>query len=618
MTPDTWPANAHLAWQRIASPALARQAWLTTERQTYRFADLDLRIRQIAGLRRELGLATGDRVLLGSRDDAELALLFVAAVCNGLTAAMIDADTGAERAASLIRNADPRLCLVDSALAARWLPDGPQDRLLIEITPEPPAAGLDRLMRRAPPRGGLHARLAGVPPAEPPADLPPETLAYLLFTSGTTDQPKGVAISHRALFAHLATLARRYGYTPGSRILNPLMLSHTDGIIQGPAMAFFAGIGVWRPMRFEVGRIEALLDAIYRLRITHFVTVPTMMALLLRLGLERRDAFQGGDFRLLISCGAQLEARLCEDFESAFQVPIINVYGLTETVTGGVFSGPDAPSRKPGSIGLPEDCKLRIADAEGRPCADGETGELLMRGALLMSGYHGQPEATAAVLRDGWFHTGDLARRDPQGHYWILGRSKNLILRGSYSIHPEEVTEALQRHPAVHEAATFGIPDPVWGETVGCLVVAAAGTAEETLRAHCEALLEPHKRPGHLHLVEALPRGRSGKLLQADARQQLLDAIAGARAAPARTAAAVADSRDLTDRLLAVAAASFRVPAGRLALHLGPEQLPGWDSLAHMEFVVALETEFGVQLSPRDILDITRLDQALEKVRGGV
>ncbi|HUI62485.1 MAG TPA: AMP-binding protein, partial [Steroidobacteraceae bacterium] len=460
-------------------------------------------------------------------------------------------------------------------------------------------------LRRTPAGDDLHSLLEASESRTPPRSVDPETLAYVMFTSGTTEQPKGVSISHRALFAHLRTLTRRFGYTPQSRILNILMLAHADGMIQGPVIAFFNAIAVFRPMRFEVTAIERLLDAVYQLRITHLVAVPTMLALLQRLGLDHRDAFQGGDFRLLICCGAQLEAALCESFESTFRVPLINVYGLTETVVGGVFCGPDAATRKPGSIGVPVDCELRVVRPDGSEAAANESGELWMSGELLMSGYFNAPQLTAEVLGDGWFRTGDAAYRDSAGFYWICGRYKNLIIRGGYNIHPEEITEVLQRHPAVREAATAGMPDEVWGETVCCLVCAEDGVSSEELLAHCSRQLEPRKVPSRIERVASLPRGLSGKVRMEAVRELLQSRRSSPRDA-------VVDRGDHARRVLDVAAACFRTDATLLTLASTPDDIVGWDSLAHLELVAGLEREFGVRFTPRQIMALDRLDRALE------
>lgn len=562
----------------------------------------------MAGLLAALNVSVGDRVVIASHDDAEASLLFVALVCNGITVVNLDPDTGVERAQGLIRKADATLLLLDRELAGKWsAADLPGQ--LIEIVASGPSPGnlLGRLLGKPAPAEGLLALLAAATPRPPPEVLDDRTLAYILFTSGTTDRPKGVAISHRALFTHLRTLSRIYAYDDGSRIFNSLALSHADGMIQGPVIGFYNGASVFRPIRFEVTRIDALLDAIYQLRITHMVTVPTVLSLIVRLGLDQRDAFLGGDFRLLVSCGAQLERRLWEEFRATFQAPLVNVYGLTETVIGGVFAGPGADTGVPGSIGVPQDCRLRIVDQAGVDVARGDVGELLMLGDHLMSGYFGDPEQTARVIRDGWLHTGDLARQDDAGLYWIVGRAKNIIIRGGYNINPEEIVEVLQQYPGVREAIAFGVTDAVWGETVGALVVADPDVDMGALHSHCSGRLEAWKLPSRIQRVDALPRGRSGKVM-IEAARAMFDAGATA-VGIARTG-----TGDAAERLLRVAAASFNVDPGKLSLASTPHDVPGWDSLAHMELVIALEKEFAVQFSARDIMALDRLDKALPVV----
>lgn len=606
--PPDLVSPVHAACLALADADCARQPWLVTPERTVSFGELRLRLDQVAGWLAARGIGVGDRLLFSMRDDVEVALLFVALIANGVTAIHLDPDTGPERARALVAASAPALLVLDPALHAAWWPDGTTAPPMPVVAWQPAPKGrlMGRLLGRSAPLEGLLAELAAQPPGTPPAAVPLETLAYILFTSGTTRQPKGVAISHRALFAHLATLQQTYGYTPASRILNTLMLSHADGMIQGPVMAFFSRATLHRPMRFEVTRLPALLDAIWQLRITHMVAVPTMLALMQRLGGEQRDVFQGGDFRLLISCGAQLEAALWQAVVAQFKVPLINVYGLTETVVGGVFAGPGADCGPPGSIGRPVDCELRIVDGTGQPVAAGDSGELLMRGALLMSGYFNDDAQTAEVLRDGWFHTGDIARCDPDGHYRIVGRSKNVVIRGGYNIHPEEVTEVLQRHPAVREAVTFGVPDPTWGETVAALVV-VEGIGSDALLAWCQQHLEPRKLPSRLVCVAELPRGRSGKVMLDEARRLLdrTDAEAPAAMRAGDTAA------DRESRLRRVAGQCFRLPPEAIDLHAAPAQTPGWDSLAHIELVMALEAEFGRTFTPREVMALDRLDKVL-------
>jgi len=599
-------AGAFECYEHIGGSELASKSWLVTPQRTITFAQLRARIEAFSALLASLGIESGERVVVATSDDAESSLLFVASICCGVTVVNLDPEMGPERAKSLVAAASPRLVLMDRALVAKWaLPDS-QARI-IEIG-APGGKGLFGALRRGQgTRGDLHGLLEAQQPKAPPKWIDPETLAYVMFTSGTTDQPKGVGISHHALFAHLRTLTRRFKYGPLSRILNTLMLAHADGMIQGPVIGFYNAIPVFRPLRFEVTGIDRLLDAVFQLRITHLVAVPTMLSLIQRLGLDHRDAFQGGDFQLLISCGAQLEPALCESFETTFGVPLVNVYGLTETVVGGVFSGPDAQSRMPGSIGMPVDCELRTVRPDGADAAANESGELWMRGELLMSGYFGAPELTAEVMRDGWFRTGDAAYRDDCGRYWICGRYKNLIIRGGYNIHPEEITEVLQRHPGVREAVTVGMLDAVWGETVACVVCADSSVTNEELLAHCARQLEPRKVPSRIERVDSLPRGLSGKV-RIEAVRELLQVV---RVSVTSTAHG---SAEWTQRLLKVAAVCFKIQADSLSLASTPSDVAGWDSLSHLELVHGLEVEFNVRFSPRQIMALDRLGKALELI----
>src|SRR3989304_2239587 len=174
--------------------------------------------------------------------------------------------------------------------------------------------------------------------------------AYIIFTSGTTSRPKGVRISHGALFFHLDTLSRQFGISQDARILNLLPLNHADGIVQGPLSAFYNRATVYRPFEFSIQRINDLLDAIYRERITHFVSVPAMLSLIHRLGPGHEAALNKGELKVVISTAPQLERGLWEGFEKRFGIMVTNVYGLSETVAGGLFSGP-GESHRIGTVG---------------------------------------------------------------------------------------------------------------------------------------------------------------------------------------------------------------------------------------------------------------------------
>ena len=601
--------NAAGVWAKVQQAAGEGRSWIRSAGRTVSYAALRERVERVAGLAGRRGLILGDRVVIATADDEEAALLFAALVLNGLTAVTLDPDMGGDRARSLIERADPALLIIDVRLVERWSVETHVPVVPIEAAA--PSKGLFGQLRKARPTSGLAAELDQSPREAPPSVIPPETLAYILFTSGTTQQPKGVSISHRALFAHLGTLSEVYGYGPDSAILNTLMLSHADGMIQGPVIAMANGAVLHRPVKFEISAIGELLDAVFRLRITHMVAVPTMLSLMVKLAAGDDDAFRGGDFRLMISCGAALDAWLWEAVEDKFGVSLLNLYGLTETVAGGAFAGEIVGARRPGSIGKPIDCELRIVDETGSDVPDGETGELMIRGDLVMSGYFQAPEMTAEVLgADGWLRTGDIALRAADGLYEIAGRKKNIVIRGGLNIQPEEVAEVIGRHPAVNDAIAFGLPDRDWGERLVAMA-GASGVSEDELLRYCAEHLEPRKVPSRILVSAELPKGRSGKVSLPDARQLYDDLERAGGVSP------TADRRgdaDVRLRVFEIAAGCFRVDAASLDAGYGPQDVLGWDSMAHMNFVIALEEAFGLEFTPREVMSIDRLDKAVSIV----
>ena len=179
------------------------------------------------------------------------------------------------------------------------------------------------------------------------------------------------------------------------------------------------------------------MDSIYRDRITHMIAVPAMLSIMLRLGMDFADFLQKPRFPgFIVSCAGHLECDLWEKFELAFGVQVVNLYGLTETVTSALICGPDQDSRRLGSLGLPINCEIRIIDQNGLQAADGKCGELLVAGEQLMQAYHRDQVATDSILRNGWLHTGDLVKRHPSGHVELVGRLKNLIISGGRNISP--------------------------------------------------------------------------------------------------------------------------------------------------------------------------------------
>jgi long-chain acyl-CoA synthetase len=250
---------------------------------------------------------------------------------------------------------------------------------------------------------------------------------------------------------------------------------------------------------------------IERDRVTVFEGVPTMYVALLG---EDADT---SSLRLCVSGGAALPVEVLHGFEKAFGAVILEGYGLSETSPVATFNRRDR--RKPGSIGLPvEGVELRLVSAgdDAVPAPPGEVGEIAIRGHNVMKGYWKRPDATAAAIRGGWFHTGDLARADEDGFYYIVDRKKELIIRGGYNVYPREIEEVLYEHPAVLEAAVIGVPHAALGEEVAAAVTLRPGrqATPDELRDWVKQRVAAYKYPRHVWLADALPKGATGKILK--------------------------------------------------------------------------------------------------------
>jgi long-chain acyl-CoA synthetase len=336
--------------------------------------------------------------------------------------------------------------------------------------------------------------------------------AVVLYTSGTTGTPKGAELTHANLVRNVEVCVTLFDAGPDDVILGALPLFHSFGQTAALNTAIAAGAALALVPRFSP---RAVLELIERERATLFEGVPTMYAALLHD--PDRHASDVSSLRYCVSGGAALPVDVLHGFEREFGCVVLEGYGLSETSPVACFNHPDR-ERVPGSIGTPvEGVEMRIVDDVRRPLPRGEIGEIAIRGHNVMKGYLNRPDATAqAIDADGWFYTGDVARVDAQGRYFIVDRKKDLIIRGGYNVYPREVEEVLYAHPAVAEAAVVGIPHPDLGEEVGAAVVIKDGadaTAED-IRAYVRDTVAAYKYPRQVWLTDALPKGPSGKILK--------------------------------------------------------------------------------------------------------
>jgi long-chain acyl-CoA synthetase len=335
--------------------------------------------------------------------------------------------------------------------------------------------------------------------------------AVILYTSGTTGTPKGAELTQRNLQLNIEIAAGLFGIDGNSVTLGALPLFHSFGQTCGLNATIRAGGCLTLIPRFDAGRA---LEIIQRDRVTVFEGVPTMYAALL--GHPQRASFDTSTLRVCVSGGAAMPVEVMRNFEREFGCTILEGYGLSETSPVASFNHPDR-ARKPGSIGTPVDgVEMKVVDDDGRELPLGEVGEIAIRGHNVMKGYWRRPEATAQTIRDGWFHTGDMARLDEDGYFFIVDRKKDMVIRGGYNVYPREVEEVLYEHPAVREAAVIGVPHPELGEEVAAAVtlVAGADVEERELVDFVKGQVAAYKYPRHVWFVEALPKGATGKILK--------------------------------------------------------------------------------------------------------
>ena len=340
--------------------------------------------------------------------------------------------------------------------------------------------------------------------------------AVILYTSGTTGQPKGAELTHAGLVRNAELTARTLLKNgPDDVMMGCLPLFHVFGLTCGLNATVAAANTLTLLPRFDPAKALAIIG---RDAVTIFEGVPTMYAAILHL--PDADPAMAATLRVCISGGASLPVEVLRGFEEKFGCMILEGYGLSETSPVASFNLPDI-ERKPGSIGVPiEGVQMRVVGDDGQPVPAGEIGEIAIRGHNVMKGYWNKPEATAEAITDGWFRTGDMAKVDSDGYYYIVDRKKDLIIRGGYNVYPREIEEVLHEHPAVAEVAVIGIPHPELGEEVAAAVALkpdATATPEE-LRAFARDKMAAYKYPRQIWLVDTLPKGPTGKILRREVR----------------------------------------------------------------------------------------------------
>jgi long-chain acyl-CoA synthetase len=340
--------------------------------------------------------------------------------------------------------------------------------------------------------------------------------AVILHTSGTTGKPKGAMLTHDGMGRNAEVCTRSvFEIGPDDVVMGCLPLFHVFGLTVGLSCAVLAGAMLTLIPRFDPREVREVIE---RDGVTVFAGVPTMYSALLGVASEAAPEATRS-LRVCVSGGAALPVQVLSDFESAFGCMILEGYGLSESSPAASFNHPHRP-RKVGSVGTPiEGVQMRVVDRNGAEVAQGQAGEIQIRGHNVTKGYWNLPEATKATITpDGWLNTGDVGRVDEDGNFYIVDRTKDLIIRGGYNVYPREIEEVLYEHPAVAEAAVIGIPHDTLGEEVGAAVALKKGESlhPDELRGYVKARVAAYKYPRRIWLLDELPKGATGKVQKRD------------------------------------------------------------------------------------------------------
>jgi long-chain acyl-CoA synthetase len=460
------------------------------------YADLRDAAGRMGALLASIGIEPGDRVGLMLPNVPAFPIAFYGALAAGAVVVPMNPLLKSREVAYYLGDSGAKAVVAWHAMAGEAAKGAADAGAQMIAAESPDLAGLI---------GGLTA-VAGDPGRGDDDD------AVILYTSGTTGRPKGAELTHAGLVSNAEVSARTlFDPGPGDVIMGCLPLFHVFGLTCGLNVAVTSAATLTLLPRFDPAKA---LDIIQRDQVTVFEGVPTMYAAMLHL--PEADPAKTATLRLCASGGAALPVEILRGFEEKFGCVILEGYGLSETSPVASFNHPNQV-RKPGSIGTPiEGVQMRLIDDNWNTVPAGEIGEIAIRGHNVMKGYWNKPEATAETLKDGWFRTGDMARVDEDGYYYIVDRKKDLIIRGGYNVYPREIEEVLHEHPAVAEVAVIGIPHPDLGEEVGAAVALKPGASAtpEDLRAFARDRVAAYKYPRRVWLVDSLPKGPTGKILR--------------------------------------------------------------------------------------------------------
>ena len=466
------------------------------------YDQLSDRVRRLTAALRKRGAEKGSTVILLMQSCPEWLVSFFAIMATGATAVPINPGLAPPEVKKIANHCEAAIALVQTELAGHL--EGIRSIQCFCVFDAEGHSEWHRLCSKTAPDSVI-------------AEMTPEDPALIYYTSGTTGLPKGVVLSHRAVLFAAEMFSRHLAISPGDRALVTGSMAFILHLIVNGLTSLNHGATLVLLERFHP---EMAVQAIEKHRTTFLMAVPTAYVMMLNwMGGKRCDL---SSLRFAITAGASFPAALYERAKSVFGLPIFDLWGMTECAPITSYDPKCDTEGRLNSCGRPlPGCHVRIVDDSLNDLPAGETGEVLLKSPAIMTGYFKNEKATAETIFEGWVRSGDLGKLDDDGFLYIIGRKKDLIIRGGANIYPVDIEEVLYGHAAVGECAVIGVPDQTFGEQVKAFVVirTGMGTTEAELADYCRQNIAEYKVPAQIKIVDSLPKGPTGKILRRQLRE---------------------------------------------------------------------------------------------------
>jgi long-chain acyl-CoA synthetase len=482
---------------------------LIFEEKSFTYKELDEMVNRLANTLLGLGIQRGQRVALLLPNIPEFVISYLGILKIGAIAVSLNVMLKENEVKFILDD-----CSAQALITTESLSENVPDAELPELKHILIAEGQARIGT------SLHELISSASPDARAVEIDRDEPATIIYTSGTTGFPKGATLSHGNVISNVYAAHHCYRTQPEDRLLLFLPLFHCFGqnAVLNTGLHSCATIVLQR--RFE---LEQVLSTIVSDRVTMFFGVPTVFIKLLNANTSDYDL---SSVRYYFTAAATMPIEVIQKWQSKHGMVIYEGYGLTETSPFSTYN--HDVKYKLGSIGSPiENVEMKIVNLDGELVQTGEVGEIVVKGPNVMLGYWNRPDETAQVLKNGWFHTGDIGRMDEEGYFYILDRLKDMINISGFKVYPAEVENVIYQHPAVAECAVYGVPDPVKGERVFANILLKAGFAitEEEMMTFCSQRMATYKLPHRIKFINSLPKNATGKILKKLLKQQELAAV---------------------------------------------------------------------------------------------